>query len=212
MANNLEREGKKYTKEELILLEEMVGTRSFVFMGKKLKRSPKAVERQLTRMGLLHTKLSGGWLSANELSKALNVHFKVLMRWKEEYKLPLNSKNLRYGKGKHNSWHITLDDFWKWAGKNKEVVNWTRYEPESLLPEPSWLRDMIRVQRETIPKKQKLYWTPEEEKKAWDMYYRGIMQKEIAKNLDRSVNSVEKKLKRLRDMKLKGERLPWELE
>jgi len=210
MANNLEREGRKYNQDELRLLEEMVGTHSFVYIGKQLKRSPKAVERQLTRMGLLHTKISGGWLSANEIAKALNTHFKVILRWKDQLGFPLKNKNLRYGKAKYVSWHISVDDFWRWASKHKEVVNWTRYEPESLLPEPAWLRDMIRIQRETIPKKQKLYWTPTEEKKAWDMYYRGIMQKDIAKSLDRSVNSVEKKLKRLRDMKLRGEKLPWE--
>ncbi|WAB25092.1 SANT SWI3, ADA2, N-CoR and TFIIIB'' DNA-binding domain protein [Lysinibacillus phage vB_LfM_LysYB1] len=201
----LPREGKKYSQEELELLEELVGTTTFIIIGEKLGRSAKAVERQLTRMGLVGTKAESGLISNLELCRALQVHHKVTMRWKEKFDLPLRKKNLRFGKQKHNSWFIDPVKFWRWAKKNKELVNWSKYVPDSLIPEPDWLQEAIKLHLDTKPKKQRAFWTPEEDNRLWQLFYvSGLTQKEIAVILDRSLNAVEKRLKRLREEKLKG--------
>lgn len=196
------REGLAYTKEELSILEEMVGNYSFNTIAKHIKRSPKAVERQLTRMGLINTKMSAGYLSANELSKAISVDYKLLKRWREEHGLPLKRKNLRFGADKNYSWHIYPEDFWKWAENHKDLINWKQYKRDSLHPEPDWLDTAIRECK--IPKNNKRLWTKEEDNELWYLFYnRGMKQKAIAERLGRSVNGVEKRLKRLRQERLR---------
>jgi Mn-dependent DtxR family transcriptional regulator len=199
----LTRERRKYTDEELYLIEEMVGSYSFNHIANKLGRTPKAIEVQLARMGLLNTKLVSGQISAKELGNALGANYKVLMRWREQFNLPLKGRNLRHGVNKAMTWYIRPEKFWKWADKYREEVNWTRYIPESLPPEPPWLFEIVERQKSTALRKRKLPWTPEDDELAWSLYYKGVTQVEIAKRLYRSRNSVEKRLKRLREVRLK---------
>lgn len=207
----LERERKKYTREELVEMQEMVGMRNFLFIGTRLKRSPKAIQRKLERLRIANTKENGGFISANELCNALNVHLKVLLRWKDQFNLPLKNKNLRHGKGKYASWRITVDEFWDWAEKNKELVNWLKYEQESLGFEPDWLAKTIIEQRQNTPRKQKAFWTIREERELWELFYtKGLTQKEIAKRMERSQSSIERKIFRLRKTQKEGGKLPWE--
>lgn len=195
----------KYTQEELELLEDMVGTTTFVTIAKKLNRTPLAIERQLTRMGLINTKLESGLLSANELCNALQVHSKVLMRLKKQFNLPLRRKSLRYGCGKYNSWLINPEEFWRWAKKHKQEVNWAKYVAGSIIPEPDWLQAAIRVQMDTLPPKRKQVWSPEDDNLLWQLFYsRGMKQKDIAAELGRSLHGVEKRLKRLRTLRKEG--------
>lgn len=186
-----------------MLLEELVGVHPFPTIARRLGRKETAIERKLQELGLLNTKLNGGVLSARDLSKALNLHHRALLRLRKQHKLPLEKHNLRYGINKNISWHIKPEKFWKWAEKNKDVVNWTRYVPDSIYPEPAWLKDTIYLQKQTIPSKQKTFWTPEEDDKAWNLFYRGETHKEIAKKLGRSMDAVEKRLRRLRAIRLK---------
>lgn len=201
LSNNLDREGKPYTAEEEEQLHHMVGMYSFITIGKRLGRSPEAIESKLTRMGLVGTKLGAGYISAHELCQAIGETHQTLLKWREEYNLPLKKKNLRYNANKNLSWHIFPDEFWEWADKNRKLVNWKRYKLGSLLPEPSWVYDAIR--ESSKPKNNKRPWTSEEDNELWYLYYtKGEKQKDIAKKMERSLNGIERRLKRLRDAKL----------
>jgi len=195
------REGLPYTKEEELIIEELLGSYSFNTIAKRLNRSPKAIERKVERMGLINTKLSSGLISAHELSKALGVSHKLLLKWREQYGLPLMKKNIRFGARKQNSWHIYPNEFWEWAENHKEILNWNKYKRDSLFPEPDWLEKAIIDCNK--PKNTKRLWTPEEDNLLWDLFYtKGLPQKEIAKRMHRSVSGVEKRLKRLREARL----------
>jgi len=51
--------GRSYTTEELYRLEYYAGYKSTRYIGKKLKRTSKAIYSQLTRMGCSHTLITG---------------------------------------------------------------------------------------------------------------------------------------------------------
>lgn len=195
-------EGKVYTAEELLLLEDMVGKFSFETIANKLGRSAKAIESKLEKMGLSGVKYAGGVLSAHELAGYLNVDSKTLVRWKDRYGLPLHTKPLRK-KSKYTMYTITTDAFWRWASKHTDVVDWVKYEEGSLVPEPDWLVKVRAEQRQSTKHgSTRRAWTTREDSLAWSLYYSGEQQKEIARLLGRSVIAVEKRLKRLRDKRL----------
>lgn len=202
MTKQYPREKKPYEQWEIEFLEDTVGVKSFLYMSKKLGRPPEGIESKLQRLGLLNTKLEAGWISLFELTKTIHIRYTTAIRWRKELDLPLRSQSLRFGKGKQTSWVIKPDEFWKWADKHRELIDWNKYEIGSLLPEPDWLNEAIRVHRETTARKSNQPWTPREEAILWDAFYRrGLTAKEIAKELDRSINSVHRKLARLRERK-----------
>ena len=206
----MKRHRKPWTKEEDELLAELVGQYSFNYIANMLGRTPYAIERRLTRLGLLNTKAQGGWLSANQLANALKVEYSVIRRWYRKYGLPLKFSSLRYysmgGKRrKMNTYRILPEEFWKWAEKHKDLLNFAKADPYTLAPIPDWFWEKQREDQRNIPKRQKQYWTSEEDQKLWNLFYhQGLSQKEIAARLGRSKMAVQKRLKRLRN-KLKEE-------
>src|SRR5699024_11091854 len=87
---------------------------------------------------------------------------------------------------------------WKWASNHQKEFDWRKYKKGTLIPEPSWLDEAIEKSKD-IPLRTKQYWTDEEDVKLIQMYYyRGMKQKEIAKQMNRSPNSIEKRIARIR--------------
>jgi hypothetical protein len=185
-----------WTRDKDNELIELTGTMSFNAIAKRLGRTPNSVERRLTRLGHLNTKMASGLLSARDLSLALNVDYKVLYRWMDKFNLPLRIRRLNYmGKRKNERWYIDTEEFWKWAESHKDLVNFARIQPMALLPEPSWFNE----ERRKANAKAKSQWTPEEDEQVWKMFYnKGMPQKQIAIIIGRTQSSVEGRLRRLR--------------
>jgi Sigma-70, region 4 len=195
------RHQRRWTTEEDQFLKDHVGIRSFDYMAKKLGRTPYAIERRLEKLGLLNTKLAGGWLSGNQLAEILGVESSVVYRWRDKHNLPLKKKRLRYNKTAQDSYYITVEDFWKWAKDHQDKFNATKVDTDFLIPVPDWFYKKHQEDLK-IPQRTKQYWTTEEDRKVWKLYYEmGMKQKEIAIILNRSQNAVEKRLKRLRILK-----------
>jgi DNA-binding Lrp family transcriptional regulator len=199
-----ERHQRRWTPKEDQFLLENVGHHSFEYIAKKLGRTPKAVERRLTRLGALNVKREGGWLSGHQLAQALGVDEHVIYRWRDQHGLPLKKKKLHYSKKRIKTPHyyISVEEFWKWAENHKDKFNATKVDTDWLLPVPEWFHEKYKQDLE-IPKRKGQYWTEEEDNKLWTMFYdMNMKQKEIAVLLHRSKDAVEKRLGRLR--KLKG--------
>jgi len=199
------REGKHWTQEEIEKLEDMVGIYSFEEIGEKLGRTALGVEKKLVKLGFCDTKINAGYLSLHEVSQALNVNGSVIKGWKKKYDFPLFNKSLRYTGLKNKSHYVKPDSFWKWAFKNKDVINLTRYELGSIIPEPAWLKEAIKEQSASIPKNTRVLWTPEEETRLWYSRYQLKMTiAELAIEFGRSKNSVQRKLENLVKQKMKA--------
>lgn len=130
---------KKWTEKEIMYLEESWGTISIKGIAKKLKRSEGAIINKARKLKLGSFVDAGDLISLNQLLIAIGQGNSY--SWvKEKYinnGLPVVNKlisNKRVLK-------VKLEDFWKWAGKNRNVVNFARFEKGALGVEPSWVEE-----------------------------------------------------------------------
>jgi predicted transcriptional regulator len=188
--------GKHWTMEEEDFLKEKVGTLSFPGLAKRLGRSVNAIEVRVRRLGIENTKLLSGKLTANELANALNVDSHAVYRWIENHGLKSVRKVTRQT-AKFNL--ISVDDFWKWAKKNKEKINFFKIDPLLLLPEPVWVKEERQRDYHCIPKRQAAIWSDEEDKRLISLLNGNYTQKEIGEFLNRSENAVQRRVSRLRE-------------
>lgn len=195
-----------WTEREVFILEEGVGSYSFNAIAKRVKRTPYAVERKLVSMGMVGTKSAGGWLSARQLAEAVSLDPHVIARWRNNHGLPMEDKRITYDNPDEThvpTYRITVERFWRWAKKNKELLNFSKVDESILLPIPEWYYAERKKDAQEIPRRRLQKWTTAEDHLLLDMYYKkAMLQREIAPVLNRSVNAVEKRIKRLREMKV----------
>lgn len=191
-----------WTTEQIDILKSCVGKLTFDKIAKKVGKTPEAVESKLDKLGLANTKIASGLVTVHELAVTLKVDDKTVRRWIENRGLPAEKKNLRYGNKngtKRLFTYISIEDFWKWASKHKDLINWYKLERNVLIPEPDWVEKRRKLDYYKKPARKP--WTPQADRKLWKLYYvDGLPQKEIAILMDRTLNSIERRLKRLREM------------
>lgn len=102
-----------------------------------LNRSIFSVKGKARNLGLNY--YYGDLLSAKIIAKSFNSDVSVVLKWINKYDLKCRKVKC------HNQtrYLIDIEDFWKWAKENKKLINWSKYESKSLLPEPKWLAETI---------------------------------------------------------------------
>ena len=95
-------------------------------------------------------------LYTRTLAKCFHCDSRVIIRWMDKYGLKYYSVQ----RGKASCKLIEVKEFWKWAENHKDLIPWNKYEPLSVLPEPSWsktsdevmslLKTMIKKGREIV--------------------------------------------------------------
>lgn len=148
--------------------------------AKRLKRSVVSVKRKATKLGLNHYLDN---LGAKSIARCFGCDVSVVIRWIDKYSLPANeiiySDKTRYD--------IDTKQFWEWAQKNKELINWARYELGSLAPEPEWVRGEKNAFQNHNSRKRF-----SEQEKSYIRYLllQGKSYKEISAMVGRSYNSI----------------------
>jgi DNA-directed RNA polymerase specialized sigma24 family protein len=200
-----------WSDEDVQVLLEGVGVLTFDGIARKLGKTPEAVESKLDKLGAANTKIASGLITMHELAIFLCVDDKVVKRLITNHGLPHYRKNFRryeYAKkmvdGKRISkrlfYYINVEEFWKWAEENKDLINWHQVPEDALPPEPLWVNarrkeDFYKWLKRPRP------WTPEQDNLLKQYYYtQGMTQKQCGTMLGRSESSVEKRLARLRKM------------
>lgn len=145
-----------------------------------LNRSVYSVKRKAAKMGLSHY---NDKLSAKAVAQAFNTEVRSVKRWIEKFELP--SKKVNHGT--HYTYYIDVEDFWKWAEKHKDVINWSKYELKSLIPEPEWVNDMVSNYN-VVRHRQRF--TQDELARIKFLICRGKTYSEIAKEMNRSYYSI----------------------
>jgi hypothetical protein len=188
---------KAWTPEEIDCLETWFGNTPLHLLAKRVSkisgipRTEEAVHAKLIRMGLSDSVQNTGKLTAQELCSIIGVTHHCVTRWikkkmlRGEHRATLRTK-------KH--WLIKIEDFWKFAEANKNLIDFSRIEPLSLIPEPEWFEEERRKDFYHFPKKHYKEWTPEEVHKLLVLYKRKMSNEEIAKELQRSEVSVRTKI------------------
>jgi len=182
--------GKRWTPEEDAFLKEKMGKLSIKRMAQKLNRTPIAVRARIYNLGLGRTAEASGLLTVSRLAKSLNVDKSIVDRW-------VNSKGLKTIKRvtslKQRVNLIDPVEFWKWAEQNKDLIDFSRVEPNAIPPEPEWVKDA----RKAKPKRSLKPWTTNEVAKMKQLRRMGKTYQEIAEILGRTKVSVELKYRRL---------------
>jgi plasmid maintenance system antidote protein VapI len=191
---------KTYSDEEIAIIDELVGTHTLNSIAKKLGRPLEGLRVKVIELGYGDLHMEAGTYSAKALAEAIGVSHEAVRRWVLTKGLPAKKKSRYTGVDRKDMhYHITIDDFWKWAEKNKDFIEFNKIPLDSLPPEPAWVMYERRKQFYR-PAKQKI-WTPEEDETLLDYYYKqALKQREIADKMGRTQNSIEKRLKRLREM------------
>lgn len=152
--------GRKWTSEEDEYLIEKWGNSSVKNISKRIKRSAKAVKVRAFRLGLGEFHSAGDLLLVKELILTLgymNIN-KVLE------KFVLNDFPIRYIECDTKIYRkINIEEFWKWSENNKDIINFTFFEKNSLGKEPSWVNEKRKIDIINYAKK-RVYWTKEQER------------------------------------------------
>jgi DNA-directed RNA polymerase specialized sigma subunit len=181
----------KYAPEDIQMIKDQLGSQSLSTIAKRLNRSIVALEVKITRLGLSHTKSYTGMITAGELAKALKIDRNSVMQWILNHDL---DSYQRITRSKKRFTFIDIDEFWEWADKNRQKIDFSRLEPDALPPEPSWVEDERKLERLVTNYKA---WTKHEERLLMEFYCCGKTMGEISAILGRTRESIRKKIKRL---------------
>lgn len=141
---------KKWSKEEIEYLEESWGKETIKHIAKTLNRTESAVNLKAQRLKLGGLMAAGELLSICQLIKALGL-FSSYSQTKKKFidnGLPVTTKKI----GNRKVVKVDLNKFWKWAEKNRQILNFAKFEKNSLGEEPSWVKEK-RIADKSNPSK-----------------------------------------------------------
>ena len=135
--------GKRWTKEEEQFLEESWGTLNVNRIAGHLERTVSAVMQKAARMELGRFTDSGDYISWNQLCKLLGICNDTYKQqsWVANRNFPMRKKRVNTG-------YIRIgyvDEFWKWAEKHREMLDFSKLEENVLGVEPEWVCEKRRL-------------------------------------------------------------------
>ncbi|WP_300347591.1 hypothetical protein [Clostridium sp.] len=193
---------KRWSVEEEEFLKEWFGKIKIKSIAADLNRSPAAIISKKNKMNLGSSKECREELTANELAEVCNVaHATVVRTWIKKKGLKATEKII-FRKQKY--YLIKISDFWNWAEKNKENINFYFIEKNILGKEPKWVNERRKIGRANAKRFKK--WTNKEDE-ILKMLLRKETYEEIGERLGRSKGSVKARVKFLGLTRL---RIEWE--
>ena len=183
---------KKWTAEEIEYLEDSWGKKSIATIAKNLNKSKNAVINKKNRLGLGPFIDRQGYYTMKRLTDALGVDcngYKTIS-WVE--KRGLKTHRLKCNKQTHRV--IDIYEFWEWAEKNQDFLDFSRFEKRALGAEPEWV-DKKRVRDRIKAKNFKVTpWTKDEDERLLK-YLKAYKYSwtEISKKLHRTCGAVQRR-------------------
>jgi len=157
--------GKNWTKQEDEYLAEYWGIVSVATLAKNLGRSENAIIIRKSRLGLGAFLESGDYVTWNQLLKAIgcgsNAGGYKVTSWIKNRDFPVHTRRV-----KNNSFKVVyLHEWWIWAEKNRDLLDFSKFEENSLGEEPAWVKEKRRHDYEKNRKYIKTPWTKQEDDK-----------------------------------------------
>ena len=154
---------KRWTPEDEEILCECWGTMTVAGLCKKLNRSKNAVVVKVNRLGLPPYLESGEYITMRQLILALGYSgssdsYKI-KSWIQNRGFPVRNK--RHTKKVVRV--VFLDEFWKWAEKNRSFLDFSKMKPLALGEEPDWLAEQRRKDFKAYALQRKEPWTVDED-------------------------------------------------
>lgn len=141
-------------------LQEKWGKLSIPALASKLGRSVDAVKIRASRMGLGAVLMGGDYITLNQLLiavKGTNANGGYIIKsWVKNRGLPVHTKKVI-----NNSFRVVyLEEFWKWAEKNRSFIDFSKMEPLALGEEPAWVAEQRKKDSLNHLVQRKDPWTP----------------------------------------------------
>ena len=192
---------KNWAIEEMNYMYFNWGNFSIKQFARKFNRTEIAILIKSKRMRLGSPYKSRTRFSANQVADIMGVDIHAVTDYWIK-KLGLKSYKKAY---RNKQFHlINFDDLMSWLEKNQGKWDSRRFKRFALKIEPEWLRQK-RILDSYEPKRKNQKYSRLEDLKLMDLYYRqGKDYKEIAKIMERSFDSVERRLSRIRPYKKVG--------
>lgn len=183
-------EKKRWSKEELSLLNELYGTKTLPKIAEILNRSIKSVKSKVWELELGSFKNNSEYLSAQDVADILGISvFIVRYTWPEQYGFKFRSikhsqRSFRY---------VKHSDLMQWLEHNQDKWDSKIVQEYGLGIEPEWLKEKRRRDK-IIPKKKSRFYTPEEDAILISMYRKGYGNQDIADKIGRTIGSIEHRI------------------
>lgn len=132
------RKKKQWTEKEEAYLQDKWGTVSIKGLSKALGRSENAIIVRAQRLGCGAHLESDVRISLNQFMLAL--YGGAQMGGYTTNRLIQNGLPVKWHRVKKNRFRvIDIEDFWKWAEKNKSLLDFSRFNKYTLGAEPDWV-------------------------------------------------------------------------
>lgn len=155
---------RNWKPEEDSYLAENWGKLSVPKLAENLGRSVNAILVRKQRLGLGAWLDSGDFLTLNQLTNAITghqFHSYQTESWIRKRGLPIHNK-----RNNKCTWKVVyLDEFWKWADKNRSFIDFSRLERFALGKEPNWMMEQRRKDTQSFAIQRKEPWTHDEDSK-----------------------------------------------
>lgn len=158
-------QARNWTNEEKQYLQDNWGIKSKQTIAKNLNRSLNAIDVMKNRLGLGAFLENGDYVTWNQLQIALGLGLSgsgyKMISWVKNRDFPIHTKRV----GSNSFKVVYLEEFWEWAEKNKELLDFSKFEKNSFGAEPSWADDKRKHDFEKLRKYINTPWTKTEDER-----------------------------------------------
>lgn len=185
---------RNWTKQEEEYLAEKWGTLSVETIAKNLGRTENAVVVRKCRLGLGAFLENGDYVTWNQLQHAIgsgNCCSYKMTSWVKKRGFPIHTKRVN-----NNSFKVVyLDEWWIWAEKNRDILDFSEFEENLLGMEPDWVKEKRKHDIEKSRKYTKIPWTKvEDDKLRFLVAKQKYSYDELSKMLRRTNGAIQRRL------------------
>lgn len=187
-------QARNWTAEEEDFLCENWGKLSVPKLCEHLTRSKNAVIVRVNRLGLPAFLDNGEYLTLNQLIGAVtgseNSYSYKTTSWVKNRGLPVHSKRVNNCSFKI----VYIDEFWKWAEKNRSFIDFSKMEPLTLGKEPPWVPEQRRRDFASFALQRKDPWTSVDDQRLVHLLKQHKYgYAEMSKMLQRSAGAIQRR-------------------
>lgn len=189
---------RHWTEKEINYLKEKWGVLSMKTLSKKLNRTIPAIRNRAVRLKLGSHLLGDGHITVRNLIELIGQKCNITcyLRKFEKNNCPIKKKLIIEKRIRV----IYIDEFWEWAYKNRNILDFSRFPYGNLGPEPKWVDIKRRADRRKKATYKASPWTKEEDKRLlFLLRQHKYTRRDLAKKFNRTQGAIEK---RMHDLKL----------
>lgn len=186
-------QARNWTPEEKQYLSDNWGSLSVGTLTKNLNRSENAIRVMAQRLGLGAFLESGDYITWNQFLIAIGYSESgyQMKSWVENRGFPIHTKRVS-----SNSFKIVyIDEFWVWAKKNRDFLDFSRFEENVFGAEPEWVKEKRRHDFEKHRRYTMAPWTQtEDDKLVYLLSRKKYNYADLSKMLGRTSGAIQRRI------------------